>query len=105
MKKILMSTIIALSVSLIIGASNTANADFMTVVDNIHRTSDAINSVNQAGRGVFSNVEYFQRFKDRRQERSEQKRAEKEYNASIQQEYYKTLYEIQELEQRYNSSL
>ncbi len=105
MKKIFMNTLIALFVSLVIGTYNTAKANFMTVVDNINRTSNAISSVNQAGRGIFGSFEFFQRFKDRRQERREQKQAEKNYNASIQQEYYKTLYEVQELEQRYNSSL
>ncbi|MBQ9246513.1 hypothetical protein IJ182_09630 [bacterium] len=78
-----------------------AKADFMTVVDHIQRTSDAINSVNQAGRGILSVTEYFQRFKDRGQDRRERKQAEKAYNEAAKQEYENTLKEIEILEQRY----
>ena len=84
----------------ITGYNTTANADFMTVVDTVQRTSDAINAVNQAGRGIMSTTEFFQRFKDRKQDRSDLKRAEKAYNEAAKQEYDKTINEIDMLQQQ-----
>ena len=100
-KNTVTSLVIALCASCIIGINSAANADFMTVVDNIQRTSDAINSVNQAGRGIMSTTEFFQRFKDRWQDRSDRKRAEKAYNEAAYAEYNKTLQEINALQQQY----
>ena len=100
-KNIVSSLVLALFASCIIGINSTAKADFMTVVDNIQRTSDAVNSVNQAGRGIMSTTEFFQRFKDRWQDRSDRKRAEKAYNEAAYAEYNKTLQEINTLQQQY----
>ncbi len=100
-KKLVIITTSVLLFGLITGFYTPANADFMTVIDNIQRTSDAINTVNQAGRGILSTTEFFQRFKDRRQERADRKRAEKEYNKAAKMEYDKTLKEIEMLQQQY----
>ncbi len=102
MKKSLITNLLfAVCVSGIIGINSVAKADFMTVVDNIQRTSDAINSVNQAGRGIMSTTEFFQRFKDRWQDRSDRKRAEKAYNEAAYAEYNKTMQEINAMQQQY----
>ena len=52
-----------------------------------------------------STVEYAQRFTDRQQDRKDRKRAEKEYNAAAEAEYYRTLYETQQLKQQGNPNL
>jgi hypothetical protein len=100
-KKIIISVIICMLVCGFEGFNTKANADFMTVVDTVQRTSDAINAVNQAGRGIMSTTEFFQRFKDRRQENADKKRAEKAYNEAAKQEYDKTVNEINMLQQQY----
>lgn len=91
----------ALAISFFAGLNSPANADFMNVLNNINRTSNTINSVNRAGRGTMSTVEYAQRFTDRQQDRQDRKRAEKDYNANAEAEYYKTLQETQELRSQY----
>ena len=80
-----------------------AQASFLEVVNTIHATGNAINSVNRATRGTLSTVEYGQRFQDRQQDRQDYKRTQKEYNESAQEEYYKTLQETKMLEAQYNS--
>ena len=100
-KKLFSYILIAVCIMFISGINTMVKADFFTVLDNIQRTSDAINSVNQAGRGIMSVTEYFQRFKDRSQDRSDRKRAEKAYNEAAYQEYVKTEQEIQQLQQQY----
>lgn len=100
-KKTFFLAVICIITMGITGFNTPAKADFMTVVDTVQRTSDAINAVNQAGRGIMSTTEFFQRFKDRRQERSDRKRAEKEYNKAAKMEYDKTVKEIEMLQQQY----
>lgn len=100
-KRIFVSAFLSIILCGAIGFNMPTNADFMTVVDTVQRTSDAINAVNQAGRGIMSTTEFFQRFKDRRQERSDRKRAEKEYNKAAKMEYDKTVKEIEMLQQQY----
>ena len=79
-------------------------ASFMDVLNTINYTSNTINSVNRATRGTLSTVEYGQRFQDRQQDRQDYKRAQKGYNESAQEEYYKTLQETKMLEAQYNSN-
>ena len=80
-----------------------ANASFMEVLNTINATSRTINSVNSATRGTLSTVEYSQRFQDRQQDRQDYKRAQKSYNQSAQEEYYRTIQETKMLESQYNS--
>lgn len=105
MKKrtILCCTMCALVLSFFIGFNMEANADFLDVLNTVNTASRTINSVNSAGRGTMSTVEYAQRFTDRQQDRKDRKRAEKEYNASAEDEYYRTLQETQQLKQQYAS--
>lgn len=107
MKKrtLLCCTLCALALSFIVGFNMQAKADFLEVLNTINATSRTINSVNSAGRGTMSTVEYAQRFTDRQQDRKDRKRAEKEYNAAAEAEYYRTLYETQQLKQQGNSNL
>ena len=79
-------------------------ASFMDVLNTINHTSNTINSVNRATRGTLSTVEYGQRFQDRQQDRQDRKRAEKNYNETAEQEYYKTLQETQMLKYQYENS-
>ena len=81
-----------------------AQANFMDVLNTVNSVSNTINSVNRAGRGTMSTVEYAQRFQDRQQDRQDRKRVEKSYNASAEEEYYRTLQETQMLKQQYYNS-
>lgn len=94
-----------LILSFIIGFNFEAQANFSDVLHVINQTSNTINSVNRAGRGTMSTIEYGQRFQDRQQDRQDRKRAEKSYNATAEAEYYRTLQETRELQQRSNSNL
>lgn len=76
-----------------------ANASFMEVLNTISATGNTINSVNRATRGTLSTIEYGQRFQDRQQDRQDYKRAQKSYNADMQDEYYRTIQETRALEQ------
>lgn len=98
-------TLCAISISFLVGFNMQAKASFMEVLDKINATSRTINSVNSASRGTMSTVEYAQRFTDRQQDRQDRKRAEKSYNATAEQEYYRTLYETQQLQQQGNPNL
>ncbi len=95
----------ALVFSFFSGFNYPAKADFMEVLNTINRTSHTINSVNRAGRGTMSTVEYAQRFTDRQQDRQDRKRAEKDYNANAENEYYRTLQETQQLRTQYYNNL
>lgn len=86
-----------LALSFVIGFYDKAQASYTDVLRVINSTSNTINSVNRAGRGTMSTVEYSQRFLDRQQDRKDRKRAEKEYNANAEAEYYRTLQETQQI--------
>ncbi len=79
-----------------------AEAGFSDVLNVINQTSYTVNSVGRATRGTLSTVEYGQRFQDRQQDRYDRKRAEKSYNQSAEQEYYKTLQETKQLNNMQN---
>lgn len=96
-------TFCALALSFAIGFNMQANASFSDVLHTVNSASRTINSVNSAGRSTMSTVEYAQRFTDRQQERKDRKRAEKEYNASAEEEYYRTIQETQQLRQQYTN--
>ena len=85
-----------------ISTTCSVQASFMEVLNTISATGRTINTVNSAARGTMSTVEYGQRFQDRQQDRQDYKRAQKSYNASAQDEYYRTLQETRMLEQQYN---
>ncbi|MBQ9246427.1 hypothetical protein IJ182_09195 [bacterium] len=101
MKKLFALIAGALCLSFFIGIDMQAQADFINVLNNISRTAETVNSVNRAGRGTMSTIESAQRFTDRQQDRKDEKRAQKEYNANAEQEYYRTLQETQALRQQY----
>ncbi len=94
-----------LTLAILIGINTPAQASYGDVLRVISQTSNTINSVNRAGRGTMSTIEYGQRFQDRQQDRQDRKRAEKSYNASAEAEYYRTLQETRELQQRSNNNL
>ena len=100
-RRIVYSLIVAVCISVIAGVNMPAKADFMNVLNTISNTAHTINSVNSAGRGTMSTVEAAQRFQDRQQDRQDRKRAEKSYNESAEQEYYRTLQETQSLQSQY----
>ncbi len=98
----------AFCLSAFIGFNMQAKADYFSVLRTIGSTASTINSVNSAGRGTMSTIEYAQRFTDRQQDRKDRKRAEKEYNQNAEEEYYRTLQETQSLRNQYyynNSNL
>ena len=70
------------------------------VLNVINSTGYTIRNVNNTGRSTMSTVEYAQRFTDRRQERLDEKRAQKEYSQDAEEEYYKTLEETRQLQQQ-----
>ena len=104
-RKLFGCVVSVLILNFIIGFNLEAKANFGDVLNVIYQTSNTINSVNRAGRGTMSTIEYGQRFQDRQQDRQDRKRAEKSYNASAEAEYYRTLQETRELQQRSNSDL
>ena len=104
MKKRFASFVFAMSICALINLNLVAEASFSDVLGTINNTSRTINTVNRAGKSTMSTVEYAQRFTDRQQDRKDRKRAEKEYNANAEAEYYRTLQETQELKQQYNGS-
>lgn len=95
----------AIMLNFFAGFNYPVNANFTDVLNTINRTSYTINSVNKAGRGTMSTIEYAQRFTDRQQDRQDRKRAEKDYNANAQDEYYRTLQETQRLRNQYYNNL
>lgn len=84
------------------GFVNKSEAGFTDVLNVINQTGRTINTINSAGRSTMNTIEYGQRFQDRQQDRQDRKRAEKAYNESAEQEYYRTLQETQQLK-RYNN--
>ena len=102
---VVMGLFCGICLSLIIGFNIKAEAGFMDVLNTINSASNTINSVNRAGRGTMSTVEYAQRFTDRQQDRKDRKRAEKEYNQTAEEEYYKTIQETEALKRQSNQNL
>ena len=100
-KKLFVAVIFAMCLSYFIGFNLPAKADYLSVLNTISSTANTINSVNRAGRGTMSTVEATQRFTDRQQDRQDRKRAEKSYNASAEEDYYRTLQETQALRNQY----
>ena len=87
--------------------SSTAQAGYLDVLNAINATGNTINTINRTSKGTMSTIEYSQRFTDRQQDRKDRKAAEKEYNDDAEAEYYRTLQETQQLQQRqyYNNQL
>ncbi len=100
LKKVVLSGFISLVIVGITGFNMETQAGYLDVLNVINSTANTVNSVNRAGRGTMSTVEYTQRFTDRQQDRQDRKRAEKSYNESAEQEYYRTIQETQSLRQR-----
>ena len=100
-KKIVSIAVLAVCMTCCVGFNMQANASYWGVLNNISQTAHTINSINSAGRGTMSTVEYAQRFTDRQQDRQDRKRAEKSYNENAEQEYYRTLQETQSLRNQY----
>lgn len=84
----------------LLGLPNVASAGVLDFANSINAIGGAVNSINHATRGTMSTIEYSQRFSDRRQERRDRKSVEAQYNNDTEAEYYRTIQETQQLEQR-----
>jgi len=101
-RKILAVVFCACFISALTSFNLQAKADYLSVLYNIGRTADTINSVNRGTRGTLSTIEAAQRFQDRQQDIYDRKRVEKSYNESAEAEYYKTIQETQALNRQYS---
>ncbi len=100
-RKIFALLMSAVCLTFLIGFDMQAKASYLDVINTISRTAETVNSVNRGARGTMSTIEASQRFTDRQQDRKDRKRAEKSYNETAEQEYYRTLQETRDLNNRY----